>query len=64
MNQPILVALIGIILFLMWATLDLSKIHDDVSEIRDLLSSQLVAKKSKNNKNVGNNQNNVKEDTK
>jgi len=64
MNQPLLVALIAILLFLIWISIDLWKIHDDVSEIRDLLFSQPIAKKPKSSKNVGNNQNNVKEDPK
>ena len=54
MNQPILVALIAIILFLMWVSVDLWKIHDDISEIRNLLSSQLIAKKPKSSENIGN----------
>jgi len=54
MNQPILVALIAIILFLMWISIDLWKIHDDISEIRNLLSSQLIAKKPKSSENIGN----------
>lgn len=58
MNQPILVALLTIILFLMWICIDLWKIHDDISEIRNLLSS-LVAQKPKNSENIRNSQNNV-----
>ena len=54
MNQPILVALIAIILFLMWISVDLWKIHDDISKIRNQLSSKPVAKKPQSNENIGN----------
>jgi hypothetical protein len=64
MNQPILVALIAIILFLLWISIDLWKIHDDISEIRNLLSSMPVAQKSKGSENIGDSQNNVKENPK
>jgi len=64
MNQPILVALIAIILFLMWISIDLWKIHDDISEIRNLLSSTLVPQKPKSSENIRDSQNNVKEDPK
>jgi len=64
MNQPTLVALIAIILFLMWISIDLWKIHDDISEIRNLLSSTPIAQKPQSSENIGNSQNNVKEDPK
>lgn len=64
MNQPTLVALIAIILFLMWISVDLWKIHDDISEIRNLLSSTLVTQKSKSSEDIGNSQHDVKQDPK
>jgi len=41
MNQPVLVALIAVILFLMWMSIDLWEIHKNISELRALLSSAL-----------------------
>jgi len=64
MNQPILVALIAILLFLIWISIDLWKVQDDISKIRNLLSSTPVAQKFKNGENIGNSQNNVKENPK
>jgi hypothetical protein len=61
MNQPLLVALITIILFLMWVSIDLWEIHKDISELMRLLSSTPVAKKSKSGENIRDSQNNVKE---
>jgi hypothetical protein len=62
--QGILIALIAIILFLLWITLYVSEISDEISEIRKLLSSKFVAKKSKGSKNIGNSQYDVKKDPK
>jgi len=62
MNQPLLVASIAIIFFLMWISIDLWKIHDDISEIKNLLSSTLVAQKPKSSENIRNSQNNVEKD--
>lgn len=62
MNQPLLVAPIAIIIFLMWISIDLWEIHKGTSELRDLLSSELDAQKSKSGKHIGNSQNDVKED--
>jgi hypothetical protein len=63
-NQPLLVALIAIILFLMWASIDLWEIHKDISELGKLLSSEPDVQKSKSSKHIGNSQNDVKEDAK
>jgi hypothetical protein len=63
LNQPTLVALIAIILFLMWLSIDLWEIHKDISEIGKMLSSA-PAQKSKSSKDIGNSQDNVQEDPK
>lgn len=62
MNQPLLVALIAVILSLMWISVDLWKIHDDISEVRRPLSSTLVPQKPKSSENIRDSQNDVKED--
>ena len=64
MNQAIIIASIGVVIFLMWITLYLSDIHEEISEIRKLLSSTPIAQKSKSSKNIGNSQNDIKEDPK
>jgi hypothetical protein len=64
MNQPTLVALIAIIFFLMWISIDLWEIYKDISELRTLLSSAPVAQESKSSKDIGNSQHDVKQDPK
>jgi FtsH-binding integral membrane protein len=57
MNQLIPIALIGIILFLMWISVDLWEIHKDIAKLGSLLPS---AQKSKSSKDIGNSQDDVK----
>ncbi len=57
MNQPILIALITIILFLTWISVDLWEIHKDIAELGNLLPS---AQKSKSSEDIGNSQHDVK----
>jgi hypothetical protein len=64
MNQPILVALIAIIIFIMWMSIGLWEIRKDISELRTLLSSAPVAQKPKSSKDIGNSQHDVKQDPK
>ena len=61
MTQGILVALIAIILFLLWITLYVSGISEEISEIRKLLSSTSVSDELKNSKNIRDKENSIKE---
>jgi len=54
MNQAILIASIGIIFLLLWITLYLSKIHEEISKIRKLLSSTPVSNNIKSSQHIGN----------
>lgn len=57
MTQGILVALIAIILFLLWITLYVSEISEEISKIRKLLSSMPVSNELKNSKSIGDKEN-------
>jgi hypothetical protein len=57
--QGIIVGMVGIVLFLIWITFYLSDIHEDMSEIRKLLSSAPISKKLKTSQDIGDKENSI-----
>jgi len=60
-NQAIVIASIGVIIFLMWIALYLSDIYEEISEIRKLLSSKPIPNNLKSSQDIGNKENSIKE---